>query len=64
MTSITAFIISNICLWGAFAALSYNYVILALKGALIPTWLYSLIGLIFVVSVVFSYLTNIIIEKA
>ena len=58
-----AFIISNVCLWGALAVLSFNFVSLASKGALISSGDYSLLGIIFVVCVVFSYLTKIIIEK-
>ena len=64
MTSgLSAFVVANLCLWGAFAALAYNFAVLAFSGALIPGYLYSMIGIIFVLAFVFSYLTKLIAEK-
>jgi type IV secretory pathway TrbL component len=59
----TAFILANIFLWSAFGALTYNYVNLALSGALIPGWLFMLIGVILVFAALFSYGTALIFEK-
>ena len=60
---IIAFLLSNIFLYSALAVLACDYYSLAVAGALIPSWLYSMLGIIAVVCVVFSYLTKIIFEK-
>ena len=61
--AIAAFLMANVFLYSALAVTLYNFYNLATMGALIPQSTYTLIGVIAVVCVVFSYLTKIIIEK-
>lgn len=62
-SGLTAFIMANVFLWGAFSVTVYNFVTVALSGGLFSQFDYSVMAILLIVCVVFSYLTVVIAEK-
>lgn len=61
--ALTAFIMANVFLWGAFSVTVYNFVSIALAGGLFSQFAFSVMTILLIVCVVFSYLTYVIAEK-
>jgi hypothetical protein len=55
--ALSAFVMANIFLWAAFSVTVYNFVSVALAGGLFSQFDYTVLGVLLVVCVVFSYLT-------